>query len=169
MSRNRTTRNHRASEGSDRRTASSLASRILWIRRDGTLGRGIDWRANSLALGSRFFETALAETVSRQFCSRSGIPTRLVLNFWLIFIIGLLIAILLFAVYWVIQNRIGDSGIVDVFWGASVAVILVFAHSRSAATTDSNPKCCKQNDHPAWLRNHDDSRRHEHSRDNNWH
>ncbi len=39
---------------------------------------------------------------------------------------GLLIAITLFVGYWVIQYVINDSGIVDVFWGASVAVIGVF-------------------------------------------
>lgn len=43
-----------------------------------------------------------------------------------ILLIGLLLAIALFAVYWVIQYLIGDSGIVDVFWGASVAIIGVF-------------------------------------------
>lgn len=39
---------------------------------------------------------------------------------------GLLIMVALFAIYWLIQFRIGDSGIVDVFWGASVAIVGVF-------------------------------------------
>lgn len=40
-------------------------------------------------------------------------------------LIGLAIPIVLFSVYWVIQYLIGDSGVVDVFWGASVAIIAV--------------------------------------------
>lgn len=40
--------------------------------------------------------------------------------------IGLVILAGLFAAYWLIQYRIGDSGIVDVFWGASVAVVGAF-------------------------------------------
>jgi len=37
--------------------------------------------------------------------------------------LGLLIMVGLFAIYWLIQFKIGDSGVVDVFWGASVAVV----------------------------------------------
>ncbi len=48
------------------------------------------------------------------------------MNIWLVLIVGFLISISLFAIYWVIQYRMGDSGIVDVFWGASVAVIGIF-------------------------------------------
>ena len=40
--------------------------------------------------------------------------------------IGLLILVGLFTLYWVIQFVIGDSGIVDVFWGVSVAVVGVY-------------------------------------------
>lgn len=39
---------------------------------------------------------------------------------------GLGISMVLFAIYWIIQYVINDSGIVDVFWGASVAIIGVF-------------------------------------------
>ena len=48
------------------------------------------------------------------------------LNPILLMLYGLLISVVLFAVYWVVQYAIGDSGIVDVFWGASVAVVGVF-------------------------------------------
>ncbi|MFK7768477.1 MAG: DUF1295 domain-containing protein [Mariniblastus sp.] len=41
-------------------------------------------------------------------------------------LVGLAIAVALFAIYWVVQYVIKDSGIVDVFWGASVAVVGVF-------------------------------------------
>ena len=41
-------------------------------------------------------------------------------------IYGLLICLSLFAVYWLIQYRIGNSAIVDVFWAASVAVVGVY-------------------------------------------
>lgn len=36
---------------------------------------------------------------------------------------GLLIMLGLFTIYWLIQLKLGDSGIVDVFWGASVALV----------------------------------------------
>ena len=56
-------------------------------------------------------------------------PCSLTPNFTLALIqlslIGLAIPIVLFSVYWVIQYLIDDSGVVDVFWGVSVAFIAV--------------------------------------------
>lgn len=48
------------------------------------------------------------------------------MSVWLLATVGLIAALILFAIYWLIQYRLGDSGIVDVFWGASVAAIGVF-------------------------------------------
>ncbi len=48
------------------------------------------------------------------------------MNFGMLMLIGLIIAVALFSIFWLIQYVIDDSGIVDVGWGASVAAIGVF-------------------------------------------
>ena len=49
-----------------------------------------------------------------------------ILNIFVLAALGLLIVVGLFAAYWLIQFKLGDSGIVDVFWGASVALVGCF-------------------------------------------
>jgi steroid 5-alpha reductase family enzyme len=48
------------------------------------------------------------------------------LNPYIALLIGLVISVLLFSIYWVVQRQIENSAIVDVFWGLSVAVVGVF-------------------------------------------
>lgn len=48
------------------------------------------------------------------------------MNLFVLALTGLAISIALFAVFWVIQYKIENSAIVDVFWGASVAVVGVY-------------------------------------------
>ena len=48
------------------------------------------------------------------------------MNIGLLAAFGFLIMAGLFSIYWLIQFKLGDSGIVDVFWGASVASVGVF-------------------------------------------
>ena len=44
---------------------------------------------------------------------------------WLIILLAWLAAIIVFSLFWVVQKRTGDAGIVDVVWGASVGILSV--------------------------------------------
>lgn len=54
---------------------------------------------------------------------------------WILIILAIAISVSYFAIFWIIQYLINDSGVVDVGWGASVALIGVFF----CAFTDGNP------------------------------
>lgn len=56
-------------------------------------------------------------------------------SYFMILMVGLVAMVLMFAAIWLLQRKIGNAGIVDVFWGATVAVVGVFY----GLTVDGDP------------------------------
>lgn len=65
----------------------------------------------------------MATPLNRSLTKPTFLTPKFALDLIQLSLIGLAIPIVLFTVYWVIQYQINDSGVVDVFWGATVAII----------------------------------------------